>query len=105
MKSNILKNAITQAILSSAYVSLIGSFLFYIPKFLHSDKPDTVLAPILMLSLVVFSAALMGVLIFGKPLMWYLDNKKREAVTLLTYTLSIFFAITIVILAVTYFVL
>ena len=105
MKNIILKNAITQAILSSAYVWLIGSFLFYIPKFLHSDKPDTVLAPILMLSLVVFSAALMGVHIFGKPLMWYLDNKKREAITLLTYTLGIFFAITVIILAITYLIL
>ena len=105
MKNNIIKNATLNAILSILYVMLIGSFLFYIPKFLHSDKPDTVFAPILMLSLLVFSASLMGILIFGKPLMWYLDNKKQEAVSLLLSTLGIFFLITLVILAIVYFTL
>ena len=105
MKNNIIKNATLDAVLSALYVALIGSFLFYIPKFLHSDKPDTVLAPILMLSLLVFSAALMGILIFGRPVLWYFDNKKQEAVLLLAYTLGIFFVITLIILTAVYFTL
>jgi hypothetical protein len=47
----------------------------------------------LMLSLLVFSAALVGSLIFGRPILWYLDNKKKEAVLLLAYTLASFFVI------------
>lgn len=36
----------------------------------------------------VISAAVMGLLIFGKPILLYLDNFKKEAVSLLFYTLS-----------------
>ena len=105
MKNNIIKNAVINAGLSALYIVLIGSFLFYIPKLFHSDKPDTAFAPILMLSLFVFSAALMGILIFGKPILWYLDHKKQEAVSLLVYTLGIFFVSILLISAALYFTL
>ena len=49
-----------------------------------------------MLMLLVFSAAFTGFLIFGKPIMWYLDNKKKEAFSLLIYTLSLFLIITLI---------
>ncbi|MBI5045747.1 MAG: hypothetical protein HZC14_01935 [Candidatus Niyogibacteria bacterium] len=56
-----------------------------------------------MLSLLVFSAALVGILIFGRPLLWYLDGKKQDAVYLLACTLAIFLAITIIALLAMFF--
>ena len=98
----IIKTATINAALMALYVSAISSFLFYIPKIFDNTKPDTVLAPIMMLSLLVFSAALVGALIFGKPILWYLDGKKKEAVSLLFYTLGIFLGITIIVMSVVY---
>ena len=100
----IIKTAGVNAVLTALYVFTISSFLFYIPKIFDNTKPDTVFAPIIMLSLLVFSAALVGALIFGKPIMWYMDDKKKEAVSLLFYTLGIFFVITIVVACTMYFI-
>jgi len=61
-------------------------------------------APIVMLSLFVFSAALTGTLIFGRPILWYLDGKKSEAISLFAYTLAIFLTITIFAFVALYFI-
>ena len=69
----------------------IASFLFYVPKQLGRAEP--VLVPIVMLMLFVFSAAVTGSLIFGQPVLWYLDGKKKEAGSLLVATFVFFFAL------------
>lgn len=92
MKKDIIKNALLNAGAAALYVVAVASFMFYVPK---SSGPDNVLMPIVALLLLVFSAALMGVLIFGRPIVWYLDGKKEEAFSLLAYTLVIFLLITL----------
>jgi len=87
-----IKYALVDAGLTAGYVALVAMFFFY-GQSLPFPKEDTVFQPMLMLSLLVFSAALVGSLIFGRPILWYLDNKKREAVLLLAYTLASFFVI------------
>jgi len=94
-RNSIIKYSAMNAGGAALYVAAIASFLFYIPKFFDQAKEDTVMAPILMLMLLVFSAALMGSLIFGRPIMWFLDGKKQEAVHLLIYTLLFFLIITV----------
>jgi hypothetical protein len=86
MKNIIIKNAILNAALTAIYIALVAWFIFYVPRSLQS--PDTFLVPMIMLSLFVFSAALTGSLVFGRPVLWYLDGKKKEAVLLLVYTLT-----------------
>ena len=49
-----------------------------------------------MLMLFVFSAAFTGTLVLGRPIVWYLNGKKREALSLLFYTLGVFLAITLI---------
>ena len=98
MNNQIMRNAFVNAGATIIYIMLISSFMFYVPEHFNSNSEDVVLMPILMLSLLVFSAALVGILIFGKPIMWYLDDRKNDAVRLLSYTLGIFLAITILIL-------
>jgi hypothetical protein len=43
----------------------------------------------LFLTLLVLSVAIVGSLIFGKPILLYLDGKKREGIKLLIWTLII----------------
>ncbi len=95
MKNDIVKNAVLNALATAAYIAAVASFLFYAPKVFGTQKVDTVLVPIVMLSLLVFSAAFTGLLIFGRPAIWYLDGKKKEAVSLLALTLGIFLIITL----------
>lgn len=93
MKKDIIKNAFLNASGAALYVVAVASFLFYV---LRSFAPvDNVFIPIVMLLLLVFSVALMGVLIFGRPILWYLDGKKQEAFSLLAHTLVIFLLITL----------
>lgn len=91
----IVKHAIINALATALYVILIASLITSLGSMVPVEN-KTVLAPIAMLMLFVFSAALTGFLVFGRPVMWYLDGKKREALSLLFYTLGIFFVITII---------
>jgi len=44
--------------------------------------------PITFLMLFVLSAATVGILIFGRPVLLYLNNKRTEAITLLLTTIA-----------------
>lgn len=99
IKSKLVKLALINAALAVLYVVLVGIFFFYGTKYLASGgKMDTLLAPITMLSLFVLSAAVMGALIFGKPLLLYFDNFKKEAVSLAFYTIGFFSVATFIFL-------
>ncbi|MEK7567622.1 MAG: hypothetical protein AAB513_01730 [Patescibacteria group bacterium] len=88
----ILKTAIFNAFATVAYIALVASFLFFVPKRLQIEEPF-ILIPIFMLSLFVFSASVTAGLVLGKPILWYMEGKKREAVSLFIYTLVTFFFI------------
>ncbi len=63
----------------------------------YSGVPENeIIIPISMLLLFVCSAAITGGLVFGKPVMLYIDGKKKEAVSLLLHTIAMLFLITIV---------
>ena len=94
----ILKTAFVNAAATAAYVIVVGSFLFYSPRVFGPAK--SALIPIAMLLLLVFSAALTGSLILGRPALWYLDGRKKEALSLLISTLAIFLGITLLALLV-----
>jgi len=92
--NRILKTALFNSLATTAYIVAIASFMFYAGE-TKLGVNNTFLAPIAMLLLFVFSAALTGFLIFGRPALMFLDGKKKEAMTLLTYTLAIFSVITL----------
>jgi hypothetical protein len=48
---------------------------------------NTFLSPVLFLLLFVFSVLVCGLLVLGKPLKFYIDGRKKEAVSLLFYSL------------------
>ena len=91
-----LRNALFAALYIAGIVSVINLFGTFL-----GDKPDnSFMAPIVMLSLLVLSASLMGYLFVGEPLRLYLDGQKKEALTFFWKTVGSFavFALIFVIL-------
>jgi len=85
MEWKIVKRAVINALLAFVYVTVVGLFMSHASKIL--GPKDTALTPVAVLMLLVFSAALMSILVFGQPVMWYLDGKKKAALDLLGYTM------------------
>jgi hypothetical protein len=93
--NGIKKTAFTNASLTTLYIIAVGSFMYY-GSLIKIGRVNTILVPITLLLLFVFSAALTGFLIIGKPAQMYVDGKKKEALSLLTYTLIFFSIITLI---------
>ncbi len=83
------------AVGTATYVVLVATFLNNASRIFGPDEPKTILVPITMLLLLIMSASITGFLVFGRPVLWYLDGKKKEALSLLGYTLGTLFVITI----------
>ena len=91
----ILGYSILDSFGTAIYITAIVSFMYYCDK--HSLLGDNLLIPIFFLMLFVFSAAFTGFLILGKPIMLYVDGKKRDAVILFFSTIILFFMIAIIV--------
>lgn len=85
----IIKNALINSILAVAYIALVATFMNHAEN--TFGPANKFIVAITMLSLLVFSVAIMGILIFGRPVMWYLDGAKKEAMKLLFCTLGFIF--------------
>ena len=94
-KRTTITHALANSLLTALYVILVGTFVSNGQK-IFAHEPST-LIPITMLLLFVFSAALCGSLMFGRPVLWYLDGKKKEALSLLVYSLVFFFLVAVII--------
>ena len=91
----IKKKAFINSFLTTLYIVGVGLFLYY-GSLIKLGRANSFLAPITLLLLFVFSAALTSFLILGKPAQMYIDGKKKEALSLITYTLGFFFVFTLV---------
>ncbi|MFA5987598.1 MAG: hypothetical protein WC797_03035 [Candidatus Paceibacterota bacterium] len=80
------------------YVALISLFFSNTKDMFGSVPTPNMLIPMMMLLLFVFSAAVTGLLVFGGPVYLFLDNRKGEAVKLLSSTL--FFLLVLVLLVI-----
>lgn len=88
MPKKIIQQAFLFALGEGIYIALVATLMFTVGK-LFGDKPDpAIVAPIAFLLLFVISAAISGALILGKPLMLYLDGKKKEAIQFFAATLG-----------------
>src|SRR3989338_3500975 len=93
-EKEIKKKGMMNAVAAFAYVAAVGLFMSSLDGF--DDAPQfQVVVPIAMLLLLVLSASVMGMLIFGAPITLYIDGKKREAMTLLGWTIGPFAVITV----------
>ena len=92
------KNPFVNALAASVYISLIATFFFYGSKLFSPE--DTIIAPISMLSLFVFSAAMMGYFFVYQPVRLLIENKPREATAFFLTTVASFAGITLLIVGV-----
>ena len=92
-----LKNPYLNAFMALGYIALI-ILVINATSSLAAHTPDTILAPVTMLSLFVLSAAIMGILFVYEPARLFLENQKREALSFLLKTVGTF-ACFVVILA------
>ncbi len=90
------KNPFINALSATAYIIIVASVMNLGTK--NMKGPDTVMAPIVFLSVFTLSAAVMGYLFLLQPLQLYLDGKKKAGVALFVQTLGSFALITVVIL-------
>ena len=91
--------AAVHAFLAYAYIFCIALGLRATSKNAVNYVPDF-FAPIIMLSLLVLSASVMAILVFGRPVMLYLDNQKKDAVTMLFYTIGCLAAIFVAVVSI-----
>ena len=84
-----IKNPYLNAFMALGYIALI-ILVISTTSSIASHTPDTILAPVTMLSLFVLSAAIMGILFFYEPLRLFLENQKQQALSFLLKTVGTF---------------
>jgi predicted membrane channel-forming protein YqfA (hemolysin III family) len=83
------KNPIVNALSASVYIILGVTVMTFVTQLLK-NKPDTFFAPIVFLSLLTLSVAVMAYLFFYQPLLLFIEGKKKDAVNLFVKTVGIF---------------
>jgi membrane-bound acyltransferase YfiQ involved in biofilm formation len=78
MKNHTLKLAGINALGTAMYIALVSCMLFYAPQIFNKNSEDTVFIPIAMLLLFVVSASITSLLVLGRPMIWYLEGKKKK---------------------------
>ncbi len=73
-----LQSSLAAALGTAIYVALVATVMTNAEKVFGNMKPF--LGPVAFLLMFVLSAAVTSSLVFGRPVMLYLDGKKREAV-------------------------
>lgn len=89
------KNPLLNGLAATGYIFLIALFFRFATKL--APHPDTILAPMVMLSLLTFSTAAMGYIFGYTPFCLYFDGKKKEAVKLFLQTTAVFGFLTLII--------
>jgi hypothetical protein len=90
------KTALSHALGLFVYIALVVLVMTNAEE-LFGNTPKY-LGTIAFLSLFALSASVVGGLILGKPLMMYLDNKKKEAVALFLQTIGCFAGLTVLLI-------
>lgn len=84
---DLLLSAFLHALCVFAYVLLIAWVMFNAPSFFAKLTP-AFLGPAAFLILFIISASLTAWLVLGRPIHYFMENKKKEAVNMLMYTLA-----------------
>jgi hypothetical protein len=89
------KSPFLNALLASLFIVVV-SLILYSGTVLKFGN-NSIMAPIALISLFTFSAAMMGYLFLYQPFVLYFDGKKKLALDLFLQTLLVFGGITTVI--------
>ncbi|KKQ80153.1 MAG: hypothetical protein UT02_C0014G0003 [Parcubacteria group bacterium GW2011_GWC2_38_7] len=75
------------------YCSLISSFFWFLSRSGEGLQPEAFWGPLIMLTLLVFSASVMAIIVFGYAVVLALDNKLKIAGKVLLWTLIFLIAL------------
>ena len=89
-------NPFINALAAGLYIAGVVLVLNTIITLTEGSGDNSILIPLVMLSLFVLSAATMGYIFFYQPLQMLLEGKRKEAVDLFLKTTAIFAGITFV---------
>ncbi|MDD4996238.1 MAG: hypothetical protein PHW15_02070 [Patescibacteria group bacterium] len=95
-KTKLLLWSLANSLGTVLYVFIISQILLSGEKIF--GKMEDLWGPFIFLLLFVFSAAIVGLLIFGKAIHLYLDNQKKEAFKLLFCTIGWLFLVVVIFL-------
>lgn len=88
------KIPIINAFCASGYIILVVSLMNFIMQ-TQKDKPDTIAAPIIVLSVLTLSVAVMAYLFFYQPIMLFIEGKKKLSVDYFLQTVAVFSILTV----------
>lgn len=94
MKNKLISISLVNALGATVYVALVSYVIQNGERFF--GQMNDLIGPMSFLLLFVLSAAIMVVLVFGKPVMLYLDGSKKESINLLFYTIGWLFLLTLI---------
>jgi hypothetical protein len=91
------KNPFYNALTALVYIIAIVSGMNYISS-IQTNENEYIM-PIILLSLLVLSVSVMAYIFGYQPFVLFLDDKKKEAISLFLKTVGIFGGITLIIIA------
>ena len=88
-KSKTIIHGLGHGALALLYIYMVPQVMMRLGKvFSGPDSASNGVGPAVFLLVLVISAALMGLLVFGRPVMLYMDGKRREALVFFASTLG-----------------
>jgi hypothetical protein len=96
-KQTLILTAFLHALAATAYIGLVAFFMSHASAWF--GQKDNAFTPMAALMLFVFSAGVMVCLAFLRPAIWYLDNKKKEALQLFSWMIAFFFILMLIVFA------
>lgn len=85
MNKKLIWTGLVNASATFVYTSVIAWFMFNASKIFGVQKAFAI--PVFMLTVFIVSATVTGFFVLAKPVMFFMDNKKKEAIRLLVFTL------------------
>ncbi len=98
-----IKNPYLNAFMALGYIAGI-ILVISSTSSLAEHTPDTILIPVTMLSLLVLSVAVMGILFFYQPVTLFLENQKKEAFSFLLKTVGTFAGFVVILATLLFFI-
>ena len=95
MKNFFIPFALRNALGAGLYIAGVALFMSHTAQLFGGVEEKTAIIPFAMLLLFVLSATVTGSCILGQPILWYLDGKKKEAVSLFIATICCLFVMTV----------
>ena len=86
-------NPLINALAAGVYILLVVGIIYSLQS---PNTPDTIFAPVFLLSLFTLSAAVMAFIFFYQPFKLYFDNHKKEALTYFMKTVGYFAALVLI---------